>query len=94
MKKLNLFLIILSGDRTVVGSDTVVVKDGEVYGKPKNREEAIKMLKNLQGGAHTVFTSLSVLIEDRGEYKEYKEGYEALVYIKAMIQLFLQKHIP
>ena len=31
------------------------------------------MLKELQGDIHSVYTSLSILIEDRGEYKEYKE---------------------
>ena len=53
-------------------------------GKPKNREDAIRMLRKLQGKKHTVYTSLIVLIEDRGEVKEYKEVVEAYVYIKNM----------
>ncbi len=61
------------GDRTIIGADTIVVKDGKVYGKPKDRNEAIKMLKQLQGDIHSVYTSLAILIEDRGKYKEYKE---------------------
>jgi len=72
------------GDRAVVGSDTIVVKDGNVYGKPSSREEAIKMLRDLQGNKHEVHTSLTVLIEDKGEVKEYKEGFVSYVYVKPM----------
>ena len=72
------------GDRAIVGSDTMVVVDGKALGKPKNREEAIKMLRLIQGRKHSVFTSLSVIIENRGEVKEYKETFESFVYIKKM----------
>lgn len=79
-----MFLIILGGDRAIIGSDTVVAVDGEVLGKPKDREDAIKMLKKLQGKKHTVYTSLSVLIEEREKIKEYKEVVENYVYVKEM----------
>lgn len=42
------------------------------------------MLRLLQGKRHSVFTSLSVLIEERGSVKEYKELYESYVYVKEM----------
>lgn len=61
------------GDRTIIGADTIVVKDGKIFGKPKDRNEAIKMLKQLQGDIHSVYTSVAILIEYRGKYKEYKE---------------------
>ena len=61
------------GDRTIIGADTIVVKDGKIFGKPKDRSEAIKMLKQLQGDIHSVYTSLAILIEEKGNYKEYKE---------------------
>lgn len=61
------------GDRAIIGADTIVAKDGKILGKPKDRNEAIKMLKMLQDDVHSVYTSLVILIEDRGEYKEYKE---------------------
>ena len=44
------------------------------YGKPKDRDDAIRMLRKLQGNRHSVYTSLSVIIEERGEIKEYKEN--------------------
>lgn len=42
------------------------------------------MLKKVQGKRHSVFTSLSVIIEEKGKIKEYKEVVESFVYVKAM----------
>lgn len=72
------------GDRAIIGSDTLVIMGDKQLGKPKNREEAIKMLQNLQGRSHFVYTSLAVLIEEKGEYKEYKELSKTRVFIKKM----------
>lgn len=60
-------------DRVIIGADTIVVKNNRIFGKPRDRAEAIRMLKELQGNYHTVYTSLAILIEYHGEYKEYKE---------------------
>lgn len=67
------------GDRAIIGSDTIVVKDNKIYGKPKNRAEAIRMLKELENDSHIIYTSLAIIIEDHGEYKEYKEISKTLV---------------
>lgn len=46
----------------VIGADTMVVLDGEILGKPKDGDEALKMLKRLVACAHKVITSI-VLID-------------------------------
>lgn len=74
------------GDRVVIGSDTMVVKDDKIYGKPKDREEAIRMLEELKETKHTVITSLAVLIEKNGIFKEYIDCDKTDVYIKYMDQ--------
>ena len=55
----------------VLAADTVVALDGEVFGKPKDREEAEKFLKLLSGKTHKVITayvfkniSKNILIKD------------------------------
>lgn len=67
------------GDRVIIGADTVVVKNEKIYGKPKDRKDAIKMLKELRNSYHTVYTSLAILIEDKGQYKEYQEISKTLI---------------
>lgn len=48
-------------DHLVIGSDTVVVLDDEVLGKPKDDEEAYRMLSLLSGRQHTVYTGLALV---------------------------------
>lgn len=72
------------GDRAIIGADTIVVKNNKVYGKPKDRAEAIKMLRELQGDYHIVYTSLSILIEYHEEYKEYKELCKTMIEVVPM----------
>ena len=47
-------------DALVIGSDTVVVIDGEVLGKPRDEAEALEMLMRLQGREHEVQTGIAV----------------------------------
>lgn len=44
----------------VIGSDTVVVVDDEILGKPADAEEATRMLLRLQGREHVVMTGVAV----------------------------------
>jgi septum formation protein len=52
-----------SADRNavIVGSDTIVVRDREVLGKPKDTQEAADMLRSLQGRAHVVYTGVACI---------------------------------
>jgi len=43
-----------------ITSDTVVVLDGTILGKPVDKTEAIQMLKNLSGKKHEVITGVSL----------------------------------
>lgn len=45
----------------VLGSDTVVVVDGDILGKPRDRADAIVMLERLAGRAHQVMTGVAVV---------------------------------
>lgn len=58
------------GNRIVIGSDTIVVKNGKIYGKPRTREKAIQYLQELRNGKHEVITSICVLSEKDGKYQE------------------------
>lgn len=48
-------------DGIVVGSDTIVVLDGRILGKPQGRTDAVRMLRTLQGSVHEVYTGLSCI---------------------------------
>ena len=52
-------------DQVVIGADTVVVLDGQVLGKPRDAEDAIRMLKSLSGKTHQVMTGVCLLKGER-----------------------------
>lgn len=45
----------------VIGSDTIVVFENRILGKPKDKEDAAQTLEKLQGNTHQVYTGVSVL---------------------------------
>jgi MAF protein len=47
--------------RQVLGSDTIVVLDDRVLGKPRDREDALRLLRALAGRTHTVVTAVAVV---------------------------------
>ena len=52
-------------DRLVLGADTVVVLDGQILGKPKDTEDARRILNSLQGREHQVYTGVTLIFGDR-----------------------------
>ena len=48
-----------------IGSDTIVVIDGDVLGKPRDRAHAREMLKRLSGRSHVVMTGVAVRWQGR-----------------------------
>ncbi len=47
-------------DLLVIGADTIVAFGDTIYGKPDDREDAMRMLKNLSGHTHQVYTGVTV----------------------------------
>ena len=49
------------GNDVVLGSDTLVTLDGSPVGKPKNTDDAVRMLSALSGRVHKVYTGVSII---------------------------------
>lgn len=45
-------------NQVIITSDTIVWKDGSAIGKPKDHADAVRMLQDLSGSAHEVYTSV------------------------------------
>ena len=50
----------LAENEILLTADTVVILNGEVLGKPEDREDAIRMLERLSGHRHTVVTGVTL----------------------------------
>ena len=45
----------------VISADTIVVLNGKIVGKPKDKAESEKILRELNGSAHKVYTGVSII---------------------------------
>ena len=76
----NIFEIMRAGERdnspmVIIGADTVVACDSNIMGKPKDKQDAGRMLKLLEGRSHSVWTGVTLLfvnIDKNGKYSENK----------------------
>jgi septum formation protein len=61
MEKAKSVLAEVDNGGIIVSADTIVFINGEILEKPKNKEDAIKMLTKLSNNSHFVFTAIVVL---------------------------------
>ena len=49
----------------ILAADTIVVLGNEIIGKPKDRDDAVKILSNLSGKQHKVITGVIILNNEK-----------------------------
>lgn len=64
-EKAQVGLVLSESDAVVLGADTIVVYDGHILGKPRDRTEALSMLQRLSGAEHQVMTAVAVTNRER-----------------------------
>lgn len=60
-KKAEAYRDVMAEDEMIITADTIVYDNSQVLGKPKDREDAISMLRQLSGHAHDVITGVSIV---------------------------------
>jgi len=78
-KKANAVLDKVEGAAVIIGVDTVVADLGRILNKPDSKETAVKMLRQLQGRRHSVYTGMTLLFVDENgniEEENYVDGTE------------------
>jgi septum formation protein len=66
----------------VIGSDTIVVVDDNILGKPKDEQDAFHMLHTLQGRNHNVYSGIAVI--DAATGKQLVDHRSTLVHIRPL----------
>ena len=74
--------------------DTIVVVNGQIIGKPKDKEDATRMLKMLSGNTHTVYSGVTVATPQRQltDYRATEVVFETLT--DDMIQYYIDTYQP
>ena len=60
----------------IIGADTIVVFEGQILGKPQDREHAYEMLRMLSGNTHQVYTGVCLIQENVGSEEVEHYFYE------------------
>lgn len=63
------------GCAVVIGADTMVVLDNEIFGKPRSLSDAKRMLRSLSGKTHQVITGTSVWMVAAPEAEQVSLGF-------------------
>lgn len=79
------------GDRIVIGADTIVEKNNQIYGKPKDRKEAKIMLNQFKNSKVNVITGMTVLMQKQGETREEVDSTTTEIFIKDMTEQEIEK---
>ncbi len=78
----------------VIGSDTIVVVDGTVLGKPKDRADAISMLERLAGREHSVYTGVAVIAPDREQVSHERTAVRFRPLTRSQIERYVDSGEP
>jgi imidazoleglycerol-phosphate dehydratase len=83
----------ITGDAVVISADTIVVADGEVLGKPKDNDDARRMLRKLSGKSHSVFTGVCISKVTESKTDVYKFTEETHVTFRNLTDDDIEKYI-
>lgn len=75
----------------VLAADTIVYKDNRILGKPKNSEDAMNMLKALNGSIHSVITGIALI--EAGTNKKIVDYCETKVKFRQMSHEKIESYI-
>lgn len=64
----------------ILGADTIVSIDGRILGKPKDKADAARMLHELQGRTHQVYTGVAVVVPENQEVIVFAEKTDVKMY--------------
>lgn len=80
-------------DCVVIGADTVVSSDNKILGKPKDEEDAVRMIGDLCGRAHSVFTGVTIFKKDNGIQEMKSFFVETKVKVAAMSEAEIRAYV-
>ena len=80
----------LHEDDYILGADTIVYANGNVLGKPKDKDDARAMIKTLSGSVHSVYTGFT-LIDSEGN--TVSKAVETKVYVYDMSDSEIEDYI-
>lgn len=76
----------------IIAADTICVQDGKIFGKPKNMQDARKMLSKLSKAPQWLYTGLAVIKKDKNKEKLILDYEKTKVYMHKLNDKQINKY--
>ncbi|MDE6613993.1 MAG: Maf family protein, partial [Clostridia bacterium] len=73
----------------IISADTIVYKNGQIFGKPKDRAQAIDYLNRLNGAKHFVYTGVAICY--KGKITTFYD--KSAVYFKKLTEREIKDYV-
>ena len=83
----------LKEDTVIISADTLVALDKKVLGKPKDEDEAFKMLSALSGRSHFVYTGVTLIYHSKNGVKDMTFTDGAEVFFRSLEESEIRAYI-
>ena len=94
MKAENVASELQAKNTIVIGADTVVVHQDQILGKPKDEQDAFRMIQLLQGDVHQVYTGVAILdFDGNGEKTVISHAVETRASVNPMSEEEIWKYV-
>lgn len=78
----------------ILAADTLVTLDGQLLGKPRDEQDAARMLRLLSGRRHEVYTGVCLLASDKTDIRTEKTSVTFARLSDALIRRYVQSGEP
>lgn len=93
-RKADAYAGVIVDNEMVITSDTIVVLEGKVYGKPADAEDACRMLAELSGKIHQVITGVTITTKQRRSSFHVVSDVEFAQLSTDEIEYYVEKYKP
>ena len=93
-KKADAYRPIMGDDELVITADTIVWLDGKVLGKPADVDEARRMLHNMSGKRHAVFTGVTITTKSEQRSFVAQSNVTFAVLAEEEVEYYIEKYKP
>lgn len=93
-KKADAYKSLLKDDELIITADTLVILGDKIMGKPKDGEDAVKMLMELAGKTHQVITAVCIMTKDKRSSFKTTTDVTFAELTRAEVEFYVENYQP
>lgn len=93
-KKADAYRGMMNADELIITADTIVWLDGKALGKPADKDDARRMLHNMSGKTHSVFTGVTITTRDVQRSFVARSDVRFAILTDEEVEYYIEKYAP